>query len=87
MEQDDLLFHTLTVTETLELAAQLRLPRKLTNAERMDRVNQVIAELGLRKCAHTRIGNSKVRGVSGGERKRVSIALEILRGPKVLFLE
>ena len=87
VEQDDLLFHTLTVTETLVLAAQLRLPRKMTYAAKMDRVNEVIAELGLRKCANTRIGNSKFRGVSGGERKRVSIALEVLRGPTVLFLD
>jgi len=87
VEQDDLLFHTLTVTETLMLAAQLRLPRKMSYAQKTERVKQVIAELGLRKCADTRIGNAKVRGVSGGERKRVSIALEILRGPQVLFLD
>jgi ABC-type multidrug transport system ATPase subunit len=87
VEQDDLLFHTLTVTETLMLAAQLRLPRKMTYQEKVERVQQVMGELGLRKCANTRIGNSKFRGVSGGERKRVSIGLEILRGPLVLFLD
>jgi ABC-type multidrug transport system ATPase subunit len=87
VEQDDLLFHTLTVLETLMLAAQLRLPRAWSYAQRRERVDHVISELGLRKCANTRIGNAKFRGVSGGERKRVSIALEILRGPQVLFLD
>lgn len=87
VEQDDLLFHTLTVTETLILAAQLRLPKEMTYRQKVERVDQVISELGLRKCAKTRIGNSRIRGVSGGERKRVSIAVEILRGPTVLFLD
>ena len=87
VEQDDLLFHTLTVKETIDLAADLRLPRKMSKAERTHRVDMVISELGLRKCADTRIGNERMRGISGGERKRVSIAIEILRGPTVLFLE
>jgi ABC-type multidrug transport system ATPase subunit len=87
VEQDDLLFHTLSVRETIQLAADLRLPRTMTKAERLERVNLVIAELGLRKCEGTKIGNERMRGISGGERKRVSIAIEILRGPSVLFLE
>ena len=87
VEQDDLLFHTLTVKETLVLAAHLRLPREFTHAQRMEKVDEVVSELGLRKCVDTRIGNAKTRGVSGGERKRTSIALAILRGPTVLFLD
>lgn len=87
VEQDDLMFHTLTVKETLQLAAQLRLPRELSFADKMRTVDEVISELGLRKCEDTRIGNAKTRGVSGGERKRTSIALAILRSPTVLFLD
>lgn len=87
VEQDDLLFHTMTVRETLEFASELRLPRESSFKERMDRVDSVIAELGLKKCSETRIGNEKVRGVSGGERRRVSIAVEVLRGPPVMFLD
>ncbi|KAH9253317.1 hypothetical protein BASA81_008668 [Batrachochytrium salamandrivorans] len=87
VEQDDLMFHTLTVKETLQLAAQLRLPRELSFADKMSTVDEVINELGLRKCEDTRIGNAKTRGVSGGERKRTSIALAILRSPTVLFLD
>jgi len=87
VEQDDLLFHTLTIFETINLAAELRLPRSMSKTDREARVDSVIAELGLRKCRDTRIGNEMTRGISGGERKRVSIAIEILRGPTVLFLD
>ena len=82
-----MLFHTLTVYETLLFAARLRLPREMSLAEKKIRVDEVLTELGLNKCSNTRIGNARLRGVSGGERKRVSIALEILRGPAVLFLD
>lgn len=44
-------------------------------------VDDVIAELRLRQCAHTRVGNDFVRGVSGGERRRVSIAVQLLWNP------
>lgn len=87
VEQDDMLFHTLTVRETIQLAADLRLPKIMTPEQRKERVDLVIGELGLRKCEDTRIGSEKMRGISGGERKRVSIAIEILRGPSVLFLD
>lgn len=87
VEQDDILFHTLTVYETLELAAQLRLPKALTYKQKMERVDAVLSELNLRKCAHTPVGNANFRGVSGGERKRVAIAIEVLRNPQVLFLD
>lgn len=87
VEQDDLLFHMLTVRETLQLAADLRLPREMTREEKKNRTELVISELGLRKAADTIIGNERARGVSGGERKRVSVGLELLRGPSVLFLE
>jgi len=87
VEQDDLLFHTLTVRETIQLAADLRLPRTMSVEERRQRADLIIGELGLRKCEDTRIGNESTRGISGGERKRVSIAIEILRGPSVLFLD
>jgi len=87
VEQDDLLFSNLTVYETIKLAAELRLPKEMTELERESRVESVLSELGLRKSRDTVVGNERIRGVSGGERKRVSIALEILRGPAVIFLE
>ncbi|KAH9253376.1 hypothetical protein BASA81_008727 [Batrachochytrium salamandrivorans] len=87
VEQDDLLFSMLTVRETLQFAADLRLPREMLQREKIQRVDMVLAELALKGCADTRIGSAAVRGVSGGERKRTSIAIEVLRGPSVLYLD
>ncbi|XP_043701443.1 ABC transporter G family member 22-like [Telopea speciosissima] len=85
--QDDVLFPHLTVRETLTYAALLRLPKKLTRQQKEERAKNVIYELGLERCQDTMIGGSFVRGVSGGERKRVCIGSEILINPSVLFLD
>jgi ABC-type multidrug transport system ATPase subunit len=55
--------------------------------KKLARVEEVIMELGLNGCRHTRIGGPDQRGVSGGERKRVSIAIEIVAQPSILFLD
>lgn len=78
--QDDNLYAHLTVLETLQLAATFFLPAETTEDERMALVEAVIAELGLVKARDTAIGNDKVRGVSGGERKRVSVAVQLISG-------
>ncbi|KAK6147343.1 hypothetical protein DH2020_018255 [Rehmannia glutinosa] len=85
--QDDVQFPHLTVRETLTYAACLRLPRTLTNAEKDQRAADVIYELGLERCQDTMIGGAFVRGVSGGERKRVCIGNEIIINPSLLFLD
>ncbi|KAI7734095.1 hypothetical protein M8C21_007039 [Ambrosia artemisiifolia] len=85
--QDDILFPHLTVKETLTYAALLRLPKKLTKQEKEKRAADVIRELGLERCQDTMIGGTFVRGVSGGERKRVCIGLEIIINPSLLFLD
>ncbi|XP_019186841.1 PREDICTED: ABC transporter G family member 22 isoform X2 [Ipomoea nil] len=85
--QDDILFPHLTVKETLTYAARLRLPKKLTKEEKESRAMDVIYELGLERCQDTMIGGSFVRGVSGGERKRVCIGNEIIINPSLLFLD
>ncbi|CAG9466391.1 unnamed protein product [Pedinophyceae sp. YPF-701] len=85
--QDDLLFEALTVYETLWYAAALRLPRSMTAEDRRARVEVVIQALGLGKCAHTIIGSAARRGVSGGERKRVSIGHELLTQPSVILMD
>ncbi|XP_037535473.1 ATP-binding cassette sub-family G member 8 [Nematolebias whitei] len=87
VRQDDRLLPHLTVRETLSFVAQLRLPTFFTQAQRDQRVDDVIAELRLRQCAHTRVGNDYVRGVSGGERRRVSIAVQLLWNPGILILD
>ncbi|KAJ9181259.1 hypothetical protein P3X46_009406 [Hevea brasiliensis] len=85
--QDDVLFPHLTVKETITYAALLRLPKTLTKEQKEKRATDVIYELGLERCQDTMIGGSFVRGVSGGERKRVCIGNEIIINPSVLFLD
>ncbi|KAI3897407.1 hypothetical protein MKW92_040205 [Papaver armeniacum] len=85
--QDDVLFPHLTVRETLTYAALLRLPKTLSKQEKKERAMDVISELGLERCQDTMIGGSFVRGVSGGERKRVCIGNEIIINPSLLLLD
>ncbi|XP_038639130.1 broad substrate specificity ATP-binding cassette transporter ABCG2-like [Scyliorhinus canicula] len=86
--QDDVLMGTLTVKENLEFSANLRLPRKrYTLEEKQQKVNKVIDELGLKDCANTKIGTEFIRGISGGERKRCSIGMELITSPSLLFLD
>ncbi|XP_074060942.1 ATP-binding cassette sub-family G member 8 isoform X1 [Macrotis lagotis] len=87
VRQHEQLLPNLTVWETLLFVAQLRLPRACSGAQRTKRVEDVIAELRLRQCAHTRVGNEYVRGVSGGERRRVSIGVQLLWNPGILILD
>ncbi|OAY79146.1 ABC transporter G family member 14 [Ananas comosus] len=86
--QDDVLYPHLTVAETLRYTALLRLPRKLGAAEKAARAEGVMLELGLGRVAHSMVGGVRgVRGVSGGERRRVSIGLEMLVDPSLLLLD
>ncbi|MBN3320188.1 ABCG8 protein, partial [Atractosteus spatula] len=87
VRQDDRLLPHLTVRETLAFVAKLRLPAHFSQRQRDQRVDDVIAELRLRQCAHTRVGNEYVRGVSGGERRRVSIGVQLLWNPGILILD
>ena len=85
--QDDLLYAELTVYETFYFVALLRLPRDWSKEEKISRVDDIIKILGLEKCRNTIIGNQIMRGVSGGERKRVSIGIELLIDPSILFMD
>ncbi|KAJ7976232.1 ABC transporter G family member [Quillaja saponaria] len=85
--QDDLLFPMLTVEETLMFAAEFRLPRILSKSKKKMRVQALIDQLGLRNAAKTVIGDEGHRGVSGGERRRVSIGIDIIHDPILLFLD
>ncbi|KAK6940008.1 ABC transporter family G domain [Dillenia turbinata] len=87
VQQDDIVSPHLTVKETLTYAALLRLPNTLTNEQKKERAMTVICELGLERCQNTLVGGSIVRGISGGERKRVCIGIEILLNPSLLFLD
>lgn len=85
--QEDVLLGTLTVRETITYSAHLRLPSSFTREEVKSIVEGTIMEMGLLDCADRSIGNWHLRGISGGEKKRVSIALEILTRPRILFLD
>lgn len=85
--QDDDMFAELTVEEQLTYAALLRLPASMPRQKKLVRVQRVIQELGLSKVRNTMIGNQLVRGVSGGERKRVNIGTELVTDPSLLFLD
>ncbi|KAI3993453.1 hypothetical protein MKX01_002466 [Papaver californicum] len=85
--QDDLLFPMLTVEETLMFSAEFRLPYSLSTIEKNARVQAVIDQLGLQNAAKTMIGDEGHRGISGGERRRVSIGIGIIHSPIILFLD
>ncbi|KAA8531085.1 hypothetical protein F0562_005794 [Nyssa sinensis] len=83
--QKDTLFPLLTVEETLMFSAKLRL--KLPESQLSSRVKSLIEELGLSHVAGARVGDDRVRGISGGERRRVSIGVDVIHDPKVLILD
>ncbi|KAI7726495.1 hypothetical protein M8C21_023725 [Ambrosia artemisiifolia] len=85
--QEDVLMGTLTVRETITYSAYLRLPTTFSNEEVKDIIEGTIMEMGLEDCSDTLVGNWHLRGLSGGEKKRLSIALEILVRPRILFLD
>ncbi|MCB5166732.1 ATP-binding cassette domain-containing protein [Streptomyces bambusae] len=80
--QDDILHAQLTVRRALAYAAELRFPQDTAKAEREARVDEVIRELGLQQRA-----DQPIHSLSGGQRKRVSVALELLTKPSLLFLD
>ncbi|KAL1531751.1 Cystathionine gamma-synthase [Salvia divinorum] len=83
---DDRLFPMLTVYETLMFAADFRLG-SMSTADKRQRVEQLIEKLGLSSSRNTYIGDEGRRGVSGGERRRVTIGVGIIHGPSLLFLD
>ncbi|EAL71957.1 ABC transporter G family protein [Dictyostelium discoideum AX4] len=87
--QSDSLMPSLTVRETLNFYAQLKMPRDVPLKEKLQRVQDIIDEMGLNRCADTLVGtaDNKIRGISGGERRRVTISIELLTGPSVILLD
>jgi ABC-type multidrug transport system ATPase subunit len=87
VQDDTALLPSLTVRETLQFAAIIRLPPHMTKSQKVARAEEVLAQLGLRHCADTLVGSEFVKGISGGEKRRVSIAIQILTDPKILMLD
>ena len=86
-QDDEILLPYLSVIENLRFAAALRLPNYLSKKEKIERAESVLLKLGLRDCANTLVGSDMVKGISGGERRRTTIAVQILTDPKILFLD
>lgn len=89
VDQEDTMLPTLTVHETILNSALLRLPRDMTRAAKEQRVTEVEKQLGIFHIKDSLIGSEegKGRGISGGEKRRVGIACELVTSPSILFLD
>jgi ABC-type multidrug transport system ATPase subunit len=87
VEQEDSLIGSLTARETLDFSAKLGLPSSVDKAERKRRVDNLLASFGLSRSADTIIGTPVRKGLSGGEKRRVSVASQLIACPKILFLD
>jgi ATP-binding cassette subfamily G (WHITE) protein 2 len=85
--QDDLLHAELTVAETIKYAADLRLSKSMDARQREQRQRDVISLLQIEHVKDVIIGDTQRKGISGGERKRVCVAIELLTAPKLIFLD
>lgn len=85
--QENIICETLTVRENLMFSINIRSQDGLSKVDRISRVTEVIQELGLDSCADIKIGGLLTRGISGGERKRACIGMELVLSPKILLLD
>eukprot|EP00595_Chromulina_sp_UTEXLB2642_P000632 CAMPEP_0196765238 /NCGR_PEP_ID=MMETSP1095-20130614/7865_1 /TAXON_ID=96789 ORGANISM="Chromulina nebulosa, Strain UTEXLB2642" /NCGR_SAMPLE_ID=MMETSP1095 /ASSEMBLY_ACC=CAM_ASM_000446 /LENGTH=344 /DNA_ID=CAMNT_0042122955 /DNA_START=99 /DNA_END=1130 /DNA_ORIENTATION=- len=87
VSQDPVVFAEFTVFETLWYTSELILRGKFDYQKRIERVNEVIKLFGLEHCRNIIVGDSRHKGISGGELKRLYIAASILSKPKIIFLD
>lgn len=87
VDQDDYLMPTLTVYETIVTSALLRLPKSMPDDAKKLRALETMSELGILGIKDQLIGNETNRGISGGEKRRVAIACELVTSPSILFLD
>uniref|UniRef100_A0ACD5Z021 Uncharacterized protein n=1 Tax=Avena sativa TaxID=4498 RepID=A0ACD5Z021_AVESA len=85
--QENVLMATLTVAEAVRYSAQLQLPDSMSPSEKRSRADDAIKQMGLAAVAETRIGGRARKGISGGQQKRVSICIELLASPALIFLD
>ncbi|KAH6679566.1 putative ABC transporter [Halenospora varia] len=87
VEQDDALVGSLTVRETMHFAARLAHKNSLKKAERLRRIDALLESFGLTNQADHIIGTPIRKGISGGQKRRVSVASQLITEPKILFLD
>ncbi|KXX80484.1 ABC transporter G family member 15 [Madurella mycetomatis] len=89
VEQDDALLGSLTVRETLHFASRLSSSggASLSARERIARIDGLLDAFGLREQADTLVGTPLRKGISGGQKRRLGVASQLITGPKVLFLD
>lgn len=85
LRQDDIYHSFFSPDELLEFAAKLRV--KGTDKQRQAEIDQLIKDLNLGKCRATQVGSFEKKGVSGGEKRRISLGLELLVDPPIIFLD
>jgi ABC-type multidrug transport system ATPase subunit len=87
VEQFDHHLPTLTVEETIHINAKLRMPLTSSTQDIQDRVNNILQRLALTHCRNVRVGNEAMKGISGGEKRRLSIGIQLLTDPAILLLD
>jgi ABC-type multidrug transport system ATPase subunit len=87
VEQEDALIGSLTVKETVNFAARLALPPSVSKKERIQRVNELLDAFGIQDQANTLVGTPIRKGISGGQKRRLSVASQLIADPRILFLD
>ena len=85
--QSDILIRDLTVNQLLYHSARTRLPKGTTSSYTDELVNTVLSRLGIKALRHLKVGGGGSKGLSAGDRKKVNMAVELVTGPHVLFLD
>lgn len=87
MLQDDVHIANLTVEETLCYAAMVKLPSTSSVADRAERVDYLLTMMGLKHVKDTPVGDASIKGISGGQKRRLSLAVSIMSLPRIIFLD
>lgn len=87
VEQEDALIGSVTVHETMDFAARLSLPSSVSKKDRLARVDDLLRAFGLQGAAHALVGTPIRKGISGGQKRRLSVASQLITSPNILFLD